>query len=162
MHSRGEGGRRIRTQGTSPEEDPNVNKNQKGFTLIEILVVVMILGLLISLAAPRLIGRTDDAKVVKARADIAAIEQALNLYKLDNGEYPTSDESLEALVEEPNGGNSARKWRDGGYMERVPLDPWDGPYLYAADGRSYVLRSLGADGKEGGEGYDTDIDSRDF
>jgi general secretion pathway protein G len=137
-------------------------KKEKGFTLIEILVVVMILGLLISLAAPRLIGRTDDAKVVKARADISAIEQALNLYKLDSGEYPTSEQGLEALVEEPTSGDIPRNWRDGGYLERVPLDPWNGQYLYAADGRSYVLRSLGADNKEGGEGYDADIDSRDF
>lgn len=135
---------------------------QSGFTLIEILVVVMILGLLISLAAPRLIGRTDDAKVVKARADIAAIEQALSLYKLDSGTFPTSDQGLEALVEEPTSGDAPRNWRDGGYMERVPVDPWDGAYLYAADGQSYVLRSLGADGKEGGDGYDADIDSRDF
>lgn len=141
---------------------PLSRSNQGGFTLIEILVVVMILGLLISLAAPRLIGRTDDAKVVKCRADISAIEQALNLYKLDNGGYPGSDQGLEALVEEPSGGDAPRNWREGGYMERVPLDPWDGPYLYAADGRSYVLRSLGADGKEGGESYDADIDSRDF
>jgi general secretion pathway protein G len=134
---------------------------QSGFTLIEILVVVMILGLLISLAAPSLIGRTDDARVVKARADIVAIEQALSLYKLDSGSFPTSDQGLEALVEEPTR-DAPRNWRQGGYMERVPLDPWDGPYLYAGDGQSYVLRSLGADGKEGGEGYEADIDSRDF
>src|SRR5688572_20162000 len=107
---------------------------QSGFTLIEILVVVMILGLLISLAAPSLIGRTDDARVVKARADIVAIEQALSLYKLDSGSFPTSDQGLEALVEEPTRGDAPRNWRQGGYMERVPLDPWDGPYLYAADG----------------------------
>ena len=137
-------------------------KHQKGFTLIEILVVVMILGLLISLAAPRLIGRTDDAKVVKARADIQAIEQALNLYKLDSGEYPTSEQGLDALVEEPTQGDAPRNWREGGYLERVPVDPWDGEFLFASDGRTYVLRSLGADGKEGGDGYDADIDSRDF
>ncbi len=135
---------------------------QAGFTLIEILVVVMILGLLISLAAPRLIGRTDDAKIVKARADIAAIEQALSLYKLDSGSFPTSEQGLEALVEAPTRGEAPRNWRQGGYMERVPVDPWDGPYLFASDGREYVLRSLGADGKEGGDGYDADIDSRDF
>lgn len=137
-------------------------RRQAGFTLIEILVVVMILGLLISLAAPRLIGRTDDAKVVKARADIAAIEQALSLYKLDSGNFPTSEQGLEALVELPTRGEAPRNWRQGGYMERVPVDPWDGPYLFASDGREYVLRSLGADGREGGDGYDADIDSRDF
>ena len=137
-------------------------RQRNGFTLIEMLVVVMILGLLISLAAPRLIGRSDDAKVVKAKADISAIEQALNLYKLDSGTYPTSDQGIEALVDEPTTGTAPRNWREGGYMERVPEDPWGGAYLYASDGRTYVLRSLGADGKEGGEGYDADIDSRDF
>lgn len=143
-------------------KDRREQRTEQGFTLLEILVVVMILGLLISLAAPRLIGRTDDAKVVKARADIQAIEQALNLYKLDSGNYPTSDQGLEALVEEPTRGDVPRNWRQGGYLERVPVDPWDGPYLYAGDGRSFVLRSLGADGKEGGDSYDADIDSRDF
>lgn len=137
-------------------------RQRNGFTLIEMLVVVMILGLLISLAAPRLIGRSDDAKVVKAKADISAIEQALNLYKLDSGTYPTSDQGIEALVDEPTTGTAPRNWREGGYMERVPEDPWGGAYLYASDGRTYVLRSLGADAKEGGEGYDADIDSRDF
>ncbi|HEY2775664.1 MAG TPA: type II secretion system major pseudopilin GspG [Candidatus Binatia bacterium] len=134
---------------------------QKGFTLIEILVVVLILGLLISIAAPKLIGRTDDAKVVKARADIAAISQALNLYKLDSGNYPNSDQGLDALAEKPSRGDVPRNWREGGYLDKVPVDPWDGPYLYASDGRTFVLRSLGADGKEGGDGYDADIDSRD-
>ncbi|MBI5504901.1 MAG: type II secretion system major pseudopilin GspG [Deltaproteobacteria bacterium] len=122
----------------------------------------MILGLLISLAAPRLIGRTDDAKVVKAKADISAIEQALNLYKLDSGSYPTSEQGLEALVEEPTRGEIPRNWREDGYLERVPPDPWNNDFLFASDGHTYVLRSLGADGKEGGDGYDEDIDSRDF
>ncbi len=145
-----------------PYTDLRNASRQAGFTLIEILVVVMILGLLISLAAPRLIGRTDDAKVVKAKADISAIEQALNLYKLDSGNYPTSEQGLEALVEEPTRGEIPRNWRQDGYLERVPSDPWDNDFLFASDGRTYVLRSLGADGKEGGDGYDQDIDSRDF
>ncbi len=137
---------------------------QSGFTLIEILVVVMILGLLISLAAPALLGRTDDAKLVAARADIASLKQALSLYKLDSGRFPTTDQGLEALIEEPTRGDAPRNWREGGYLEsrRLPVDPWGGPYFYVADGQSFVLRSLGADGKEGGEGYDADIDSRDF
>ncbi|MFT4570713.1 MAG: general secretion pathway protein G [Hyphomicrobiaceae bacterium] len=122
----------------------------------------MILGLLISLAAPRVIGRTDEARVVKAMADIRAVEEALALYKLDSGIYPTSEQGLDSLVEEPIRGQAPRNWREGGYLERVPLDPWDSPLLYAADGRTYVVRSLGADGKEGGEDFDADIDSRDF
>jgi len=136
--------------------------NQRGFTLIEILVVVMILGLLISLAAPRIIGRTDDARVTKAMADIKAIEAALNMYKLDSHTYPTSEQGLQALVEKPTTGKIPSRWRKDGYLERVPLDPWDNEFLFASDGQHYVLRSLGADGEEGGEGPDADIDSRDF
>ncbi len=135
---------------------------QRGFTLIEILVVVMILGLLISLAAPRIIGRTDEARLVKAMADIRAIEEALNLYRIDSGAYPTSEQGLEALVVQPTTGRIPRNWREDGYLERVPLDPWDNEFLYAGDSKSYVLRSLGADGEEGGDGLDADIDSRDF
>jgi general secretion pathway protein G len=125
---------------------------------------MLLIGLLVSIAAPRLIGRTDDAKVVAARADISAIKQGLNMYKLDSGSYPSSDQGLEALIEEPTRGDVPRNWRQGGYLESrtVPVDPWQNPYLYASDGHTFVLRSLGADGKEGGEGYDADIDSRDF
>jgi general secretion pathway protein G len=136
--------------------------SQRGFTLIEILVVVMILGLLISLAAPRIIGRTDEARVTKAMADIRAVEEALALYRLDSGLYPTSDQTLSALVDKPSTGRAPTGWREGGYLERVPLDPWQNEFIYASDGKSYVLRSLGADGEEGGEGLDADIDSRDF
>ena len=135
---------------------------QRGFTLIEILVVVMILGLLISLAAPRIIGRTDEARTVKAMADMRAIEEALNLYRLDSGIYPTTDQGLGALIEEPSGGEPPRNWRADGYLERLPLDPWDRDYLYASDGKTYVLQSLGADGDEGGDGVDADLDARDF
>ena len=138
------------------------SRRDRGFTLLEILVVVMILGLLISLAAPRIIGRTDEARIVKARADIKAIEEALNMYKLDSGIYPTTEQGLIALVEEPDTGNIPRHWREDGYLERVPVDPWDNEFLYASDGRQYVLRSLGADAEEGGDGVDADIDSRDF
>jgi general secretion pathway protein G len=135
---------------------------QRGFTLLEILVVVMILGLLISLAAPRILGRTDEARVTKAMADIKAIETALGMYKLDSGVYPTTEQGLLALVEAPSSGPEARNWRDEGYLERVPPDPWNNDFLYASDGRSYVLRSMGADGEEGGDGIDADLDSRDF
>jgi general secretion pathway protein G len=136
--------------------------NQRGFTLIEILVVVMILGLLISLAAPRIMGRTDDARVVKAMADIKAVEEALQLYKLDSSRYPTTEQGLLALIEQPTTGQIPRRWREDGYLERVPTDPWDNDFIYASDARTYIIRSLGADGSEGGEGVDADIDSRDF
>ena len=135
---------------------------QKGFTLLEILVVVMILGLLISLAAPRILGRTDEARVTKAMADIKAVETALGMYKLDSGIYPTTEQGLQALVEPPKSGPEPRNWRSEGYLERVPLDPWNRDFLYASDGRTYVLRSMGADGEEGGEGVDADLDSRNF
>jgi general secretion pathway protein G len=135
---------------------------ERGFTLIEILVVVMILGLLISLAAPRILGRTDDARIVKAKADIRAIEEALNLYRLDSGTYPTTEQGLSALVERPDSEPVPQRWREDGYLERLPADPWDGDFLYASDGAQYVLRSLGADREEGGEGVNADIDSRDF
>ncbi len=135
---------------------------EAGFTLIEILVVVLILGLLISLAAPRFISRTDEARVVKAQADIRALEEGLQMYKLDSGIYPTTAQGLEALVTEPEIAPLPRNWRKGGYMERVPIDPWGGEFLFASDGKTYVLRSLGADGEEGGEDFDADIDSRDF
>jgi len=137
-------------------------KRERGFTLIEILVVVMILGLLISLAAPRIMGRTDEARTVKAMADMRAIESALNLYRLDSGTYPTTDQGLGALVDRPSAGDPPRNWREGGYLERLPPDPWDRDYLYASDGRTYVLQSLGADGDEGGDGVDADLDARDF
>jgi general secretion pathway protein G len=135
---------------------------ERGFTLIEILVVVMILGLLISLAAPRIMGRTDEARIVKAKADMKAIEEALNLYRLDSGIYPSTDQGLPALVEEPSSGERPRAWREDGYLERVPLDPWDHEYLYASDGMRYTLQSFGADGAEGGDGINADIDAREF
>ncbi len=134
----------------------------KGFTLLEILVVVMILGLLVSMVAPRILGRTDDAKITKTMADIKAVEEGLALYKLDSGTYPTSEQGLAALVEEPTSRPLPRRWRANGYLERVPRDPWGSELLFASDGKDYVLRSLGADGEEGGEGVDADIDSRDF
>ncbi len=136
--------------------------HQKGFTLLEILVVVMILGLLISLAAPRILGRTDEARVTKAMADMKAVETALGMYKLDSGTYPTTEQGLSALVEPPAEGPAARSYREEGYLERVPLDPWNQEFLYGSDGRSYVLRSLGSDGEEGGDGVDADLDTRNF
>jgi general secretion pathway protein G len=128
-----------------------------GFTLIEIMVVVFILGLLVTLVAPRIIGRTDEARVVKAKADIKAIEEALNLFKLDNGFYPSGSEGLQALVAPPP---RAKKWNPDGYLPKVPVDPWGNEYVYGSDGRDLFVMSMGADGGEGGEGYNADIDSR--
>lgn len=128
-----------------------------GFTLIEIMVVVFILGLLVTLVAPRIIGRTDEARVTKAKADIKAIEEALNMFKLDNGFYPTTAEGIAALVQAPP---RAKKWNPDGYLPKVPVDPWGNEYIYGSDGRDLFVKSLGADSQEGGEGYNADIDSR--
>ena len=130
---------------------------QAGFTLIEIMVVVFILGLLVTLVAPRIIGRTDEARQVKAKADVKAIEEALHMFKLDNGFYPTSAEGLGALVQAPP---RAKRFNPDGYLPKVPQDPWGNEYVYMSDGRDIVVLSLGADGVEGGEGYNADIDSR--
>lgn len=130
---------------------------QAGFTLIEIMVVVFILGLLVTLVAPKIIGRTDYARQTKAKADVKAIEEALNMFKLDNGFYPTSAEGLGALVQ---GTPRAKRFSPDGYLPKIPIDPWGNEYVYMSDGREIVVISLGADGVEGGEGYNADIDSR--
>jgi len=134
----------------------------RGFTLIEIMVVVFILGLLVTLVAPKIMGRTDEAKRTKAAADIRAIQQALNLYKLDNGAYPVTEQGLQALVTKPQSGVVPARWNPEGYLEKVQLDPWGHPYLYLSNGDRYTLKSLGADGEEGGEGKYADLDSRDL
>jgi len=128
-----------------------------GFTLIEIMVVVFILGLLVTLVAPKIIGRTDEARRTKALADVKGIEEALHLFKLDNGFYPTTDQGLQALVTRPS---NARNYSPDGYLDKLPIDPWGNPYAYFSDGQDYIVKSYGADGQEGGEGKNADIDSR--
>ena len=128
-----------------------------GFTLIEIMVVVFILGLLVTLVAPKIIGRTDEARRTKALADVKGIEEALHLFKLDNGFYPTTDQGLQALVTRPS---NARNYSPDGYLDKLPIDPWGNPYAYFSDGQDYLIKSYGADGQEGGEGKNADIDSR--
>jgi general secretion pathway protein G len=137
----------------------NRRLTQAGFTLIEIMVVVFILGLLVTLVAPKIIGRTDDARKVKATADIKGIEEALHLFKLDCGFYPSSGQGLEALV--PGGSvSNCRKYSADGYLDRVPVDPWGNKYVFFSDGSNYIVKSYGADGQEGGEGKNADIDRR--
>ena len=135
----------------------------RGFTLIEILVVVVILGLLVALVVPKILGRTDDARQTAAKVQMRNIEQALQLFKLDNGLYPSTDQGLDALVRKPSVGVIPRRYREGGYLAKVPVDTWGHPFQYrspGADGkRDYDLISLGADGKPGGEGYDADLES---
>jgi general secretion pathway protein G len=125
--------------------------------LIEIMVVVFILGLLVTLVAPKIIGRTDDARRTKAKADVKAVEEALHLFKLDNGFYPGSADGLGSLVQRPA---NARNWNPDGYLEKVPIDPWGNTYAYFSDGSDVVIKSYGADGQEGGDGKNADIDNR--
>ncbi len=132
-----------------------------GFTLVEILVVVVILGLLATLVAPRVIGRGEEAKRTSTLVQIREIEQALDLYKLDNGFYPVTDQGLEALVTKPASSPEPLKYRNEGYMKKVPLDPWGSPYVYRCPGDhgEYDLFSYGPDAEEGGEGKNQDITS---
>jgi general secretion pathway protein G len=134
-----------------------------GFTLIELMVVIVILGILAGLIIPRVMGRPDEARRAKAKMQIESIETALKLYKLDNGAYPTTEQGLQALVEAPSIGQPAKNWRQGGYLERskVPKDPWDNDFIYLSPGThgDFDLSSLGADGEAGGEEKNKDINS---
>lgn len=131
---------------------------QRGFTLIEIMVVVIIIGLLAAIVAPQVIGRVDDAQIEKAKADIRSIDSALKFYRLDNFAYPTSEQGIDALVTKPND-PSIRNWKTGGYLDRLPKDPWGNPYLYLNPGNNGEIDvyTLGRDGRPGGEGIDADI-----
>lgn len=135
--------------------------NSRGFTLIELMVVIAILALLAALVGPKIIGRSDDAKIESAKVQIRNMETGLKLYKLDNGNYPATEQGLEALVTKPTVGTIPQKWKEGGYLEQkeVPKDPWGNPYLYLSPGEhgDYDLCSQGADGAKGGDGKNADI-----
>lgn len=137
---------------------------QRGFTLIEIMVVVVIMGILAALVVPKLMGRADDARITAAKQDISTLMSALKLYKLDNHRYPTTEQGLQALVSKPTGGPAANGWKSGGYVDKLPKDPWGGPYQYLSPGvRGEVdIFSYGADGQPGGAGNDADIGSWDL
>lgn len=132
---------------------------QQGFTLIEIMVVVVILGVLAALVVPRIMDKPTEARIVKAKSDILAIENALKLYKLDNYTYPSTDQGLEALVTRPQGEPEPRQWKEGGYLARLPQDPWSFPYLYLNPGvhGEIDVWSQGADGQPDGTGANMDI-----
>jgi general secretion pathway protein G len=136
---------------------------QTGFTLIEVLIVVVILGILAGLIVPRIMDEPDKAKVVAAKNDIRTIKNALKLYRLDSGVYPTAEQGLAALVKKPETGEAPRSYKSGGYLERLPKDPWGADYIYLNPGlRDEVdVASLGADRLPGGTGYNSDIGSWD-
>lgn len=138
---------------------PKLPFRQAGFTLIEIMVVVVILGILAALVVPKVMSRPDEARIVAARQDIGGLMQALKLYRLDNRRYPTTEQGLKALVEKPAQPPLPEAWKTGGYVERLPLDPWGQPYQYLNPGlRGEIdVFSFGADGVAGGEGQDADI-----
>ena len=138
-----------------------MRNRQSGFTLIEIMVVVVILAVLGALVVPKILENVDKARMTRAASDIRAIETALDLYRLDNFKYPTTEQGLQALVKQP-ADPTITNYPPNGYLKTLPKDPWGNPYLYTspgADGREYDIVSYGRDGKPGGEGPDADITS---
>lgn len=132
---------------------------QSGFTLIEIMVVVAILAILGATVVPMIMNRPEEARVVKAKQDIGTLEQSLELYRLDNFNYPSTDQGLQALIEQPTGDPEPSNWKDGGYVKKLPKDPWGREYIFLSPGESgdYDIISYGRDGTEGGESFDADI-----
>ncbi len=135
------------------------SSRSRGFTLIEIMVVILIIGVLAALIVPKVMSRPDEARITAAKQDIATLSQALNLYKLDNQRYPTTEQGLMALVKKPTSGPIPANWKNGGYLERLPKDPWGSPYQYLQPGvhGEIDVFSFGADRAAGGEGNDADI-----
>ncbi|PKA69797.1 general secretion pathway protein G [Pseudomonas baetica] len=139
-------------------------RTQRGFTLIEIMVVVVIIGILGAIVVPQFMSRPDQAKVTAARTDIQAIATALEMYRLDNHNYPSTQQGLEALSKRPTGTPTAKNWNPQGYLKKLPVDPWGTPYQYLGQGvkgPGYDLYSFGSDGVEGGEGHAAEIGNWD-
>lgn len=135
----------------------SLRRRQGGFTLIEVMVVIVIIGIMAALVVPNLAGRQDQAQVTAAKSDLRALGNALELYKLDNFSYPSTEQGLDALVQKPGGFPEPKNWAPGGYVKKVPTDPWGNPYRYISSGDGFQLYTLGADGQEGGEGYASDL-----
>ncbi len=142
-------------------------ENGKGFTLIELMIVIVIMGILATLLVPRIMERPEEARRIKAKTDIKALESALKLYKIDTGVYPTTEQGLEALLKKPETTPVPKKWREGGYLDgtSVPKDPWSNAYYYTSptkEGKDYEIISYGHDGEPSGTGRDADISSTDL
>ncbi len=146
---------------TKPKVVIMKRNKQTGFTLIEIMVVVVILGILGALIVPNIISRPDEARAQAAKADIGSIVTSLELYRIDNGVYPSTEQGLEALIQEPSGFPEPRNWNPEGYLKKLPVDPWGEPYYYFSEDRKFEIYTYGADRKEGGTGVDADISSND-
>lgn len=142
-----------------PGSARGVKRRESGFTLIEIMVVIAIIGILATLIVPKIMGRPDEARAIAAKHDVGTIVQAMKLYRLDIGRYPTTEQGIKALVEKPTSEPVPQNWKAGGYLDSIPKDPWGNPYQYANPGtRSEIdVYSFGADGKPGGTGNDADI-----
>jgi len=139
-----------------------MRRSNGGFTLIEIMMVVVIIGILAALIIPNVVGRDDQARATAVRNDIRAVANALDMYKMDNTQYPSTDQGLEALVTKPTGTPEPKNYNPDGYLKKLPVDPWGKPLIYINDGGKFDLYSLGADGKEGGEGYAADVHYSDL
>lgn len=132
-------------------------RRTRGFTLIEIMMVVIIIGIVVAIVVPNVVGRGEKARIQAQEADLRGIAQALELYKMDNRRYPTTEQGLEALISKPSGFPEPKNWGPEPYMRKYPLDQWDNEYVYTSDGRSFDLKSLGADGDDGGDEGGADI-----
>jgi general secretion pathway protein G len=148
----------------SKEEDLVMEKKERGFTLIELMVVISILAILAALIAPSLLGTKEDALRTQAKVQIGNFEQALKLFYIDNGFFPTTEQGLMALIEKPTIGRPTKRWRERGYLEKegIPKDPWGNPYIYISPGihsRDFDIISYGSDGEQGGEGNDADVEN---
>ena len=138
------------------------SQRARGFTLIEIMVVIVIIGIIGALIVPNIVGRQDQAQVTAAQSDLRALGNALEMYKLDNSSYPSTEQGLEALVRRPTGFPEPRNWQSGGYVRSLPTDPWGNPYQYLATGNHFELFSYGSDGQPGGEGNAGEIRFEDL
>ena len=135
----------------------NAHRKVRAFTLIEVMMVVLIMGLLLAIVVPNMWGQGEKARMAAAKSGIRNIASALDMYRIDNGHYPSTEQGLDALVSKPSGFPEPKHWGPEPYMRKLPLDPWENEFVYVLDGRSFEIISLGQDGTEGGDDLDADI-----